>query len=360
MTCPASHVVTQADVSNGSYVNTATASSDQTEPVSSTVTVNFAVADLSLAKTVTNTTPNVLTNINFIITVTNGGPDDATGVSVIERMPNGFTFVSYTASRGTYNSSTSIWQIGNLALNESVTLTMTVRVNASGSYTNTAEIMAAQVIDPDSTPNNQVVGEDDQASVIVSPRQIPPTPTPTPPPTPVVSSNFLIPVTGFAPNVVTDMSHEPSATYIDTTVMLDIPSLSVDIPIVGVPLKDGGWNVSWLTNQAGWLQGSAFPSWSGNSVLTGHVYLSNGKPGPFVKLNQLKTGDQVIVHAYGQSYIFEVQTNAIVSPTDKSIMKHEELPWLTLVTCTNYDPKTGTYQNRFVVRAVLVKIVDDK
>jgi hypothetical protein len=41
MTCTASHVVTQADVNSGSYVNTATGDSDQTTPSTSTVTVNF-------------------------------------------------------------------------------------------------------------------------------------------------------------------------------------------------------------------------------------------------------------------------------------------------------------------------------
>jgi len=104
-----------------------------------------------------------------------------------------------------------------------------------------------------------------------------------------------------------------------------------------VPKKNGTWNVSWLENQAGWLEGSAFPSWNGNSVLTGHVYLASGLPGPFVSLNKLKFGDKIVVHAYGQKYIFEVQTNTIVDPNDKSVMKHEEKSWLTLVTCKDYD-----------------------
>jgi LPXTG-site transpeptidase (sortase) family protein len=173
------------------------------------------------------------------------------------------------------------------------------------------------------------------------------------------TGSFLIPVTGFSPNVITDMSQSPFVAYADTSIDLVIPSLSLDIPIVGVPKTDYTWNVAWLGNQAGWLEGSAFPSWKGNSVLTGHVYLSNGKPGPFAKINELKIGDQVVVSAFGQKYIFEVQTNAIVSPTDRSVMRHEERPWLTLVTCTDYDPKTGTYKSRFVVRAVLVKISSD-
>jgi LPXTG-site transpeptidase (sortase) family protein len=128
---------------------------------------------------------------------------------------------------------------------------------------------------------------------------------------------------------------------------------------VGVPKKNGTWNVSWLGNQAGWLEGSAFPSWSGNSLLTGHVYLANGLPGPFVKLNKLKYGDQIIVHAYGQKYIFEVQANEVVEPNDKTVMKHEEKSWITLVTCKDYDEKTNTYKKRVVVRAVLVKVATE-
>jgi LPXTG-site transpeptidase (sortase) family protein len=148
----------------------------------------------------------------------------------------------------------------------------------------------------------------------------------------------------------------PRETYRQTSLTLEIPSLGVNIPIVGVPLRNGEWDVSWLGRQAGWLEGSAFPSWNGNSVLTSHVYLPNGFPGPFVNLNTLKYGDQVIVHAFGQKYTFEVRTNAIVEPNDTSALKHEDKPWLTLVTCKEYDEKTNTYRKRVVVRAVLVSV----
>jgi LPXTG-site transpeptidase (sortase) family protein len=166
-----------------------------------------------------------------------------------------------------------------------------------------------------------------------------------------------VPATGFAPNVVTDLSNTPRQVYSGTGgITVEIPSLGINIPIVGVPLKNGEWNVSWLGNQAGWLEGSAFPSYNGNSVLTSHVYLSNGLPGSFVNLNQLKFGDRIIVHAYGQKYVFEVRTNTVVGPIDISIFKHEEKPWLTLVTCKEYDEKTNTYKKRAVVRAVLVMV----
>jgi LPXTG-site transpeptidase (sortase) family protein len=169
--------------------------------------------------------------------------------------------------------------------------------------------------------------------------------------------NNQLPATGFAPNEVTDLGNAPSVVYKQTGgVIVEIPSLGITLPIVGVPLKNGEWDVSWLGNQAGWLDGTAFPSWSGNSVLTSHVYGSNGLPGPFVNLNGLRYGDKIIVRAYGQTYTYEVRANMVVEPNDASIFRHEEKAWLTLVTCKEYDETTNTYGKRVVVRAVLVGV----
>jgi LPXTG-site transpeptidase (sortase) family protein len=131
------------------------------------------------------------------------------------------------------------------------------------------------------------------------------------------------------------------------------------MPVVGVPLKNGDWNVTWLGKEAGWLEGTAFPSWKGNSVITSHVYLSNGLPGPFVNLSMLKYGEKVIVHVSGQKYIYEVRSNEIVSPSDTSAFRHEEKAWLTLVTCKEYDEKTNNYRKRVVIRAVLVSVTSE-
>ena len=43
-----------------------------------------------------------------------------------------------------------------------------------------------------------------------------------------------------------------------------------------------------------------------------------------------------------------------VNPDDTSIFKHEANPWLTLVTCEQYDALSGTYLKRLVVRARLI------
>ena len=84
--------------------------------------------------------------------------------------------------------------------------------------------------------------------------------------------------------------------------------------------------------------------------------MASGLPGPFVNLNKLKFGDKIIVHAYGQKYTFEVQTNTIVDSNDTSVIKHEDKSWVTLVSCKDYDEKTRIYKNRVIVRAVLVKV----
>jgi len=182
----------------------------------------------------------------------------------------------------------------------------------------------------------------------------------TEPETSLVGSGFLIPVTGFTPNVVTTLPEQPaSSAYSSTDVWLEIPSLGVNMPVVGVPRTKEGWDVSWLWSEAGWLAGSAFPGWDGNSVLTSHVTLPNGKAGPFSALGTLKWGNKIIIHAYGISYVYEVRQNRTVTPYDSSVFKHENESWLTLITCKNYNETTDTYTNRVAVRAVLINTRED-
>ena len=138
---------------------------------------------------------------------------------------------------------------------------------------------------------------------------------------------------------------------------LEIPALKVNIPIIGVPQVSGTWDISWLGTNAGWLNGTAYPTHTGNSVLTAHVVDSNGLPGPFANLDKLKYGDQIIVQAWNQQYIYQVRETKIINSDDiKNVLKHEEAAWITLLTCRDYDAKTGTYLHHYLVRAVLIKV----
>jgi LPXTG-site transpeptidase (sortase) family protein len=167
----------------------------------------------------------------------------------------------------------------------------------------------------------------------------------------------IIPGTGFAPNRVSVLSAQTTSYAALGDLWLEIPSLGVNAAIVGVPQSSGTWDTSWLGKDAGWLNGSAFPTLAGNSVLTGHVYDAFGKPGPFAGINRLWYGSQIIVHAWGGEYIYEVRSVMQVDPTNSTaMMKHQDLPWLTLVTCRGYNADSDSYKYRILVRAVLVDV----
>jgi LPXTG-site transpeptidase (sortase) family protein len=177
---------------------------------------------------------------------------------------------------------------------------------------------------------------------------------------PVVASGFLIPVTGFAPNTVTKLDQAARQVYSPTSLTVEIPVINVKTGIVGVELKDGNWDVSWLQDQAGWLDGTAYPTWTGNSVLTAHSVNKDGKAGIFSKLKSLKNGEYIFVYNNGYRYTYKVVSNTTVKPNDISVLAHEEKAYITLITCDNYNEKTGVYLNRVAVRALLVDVSRDK
>lgn len=165
-----------------------------------------------------------------------------------------------------------------------------------------------------------------------------------------------IPATGFAPYRNTFLP-EQTFSYTQNGLWLEIPKLGIQMDIVGVPQANGEWDVTWLGTDAGWLEGSAFPTLTGNSVLTGHVWNADNTAGPFRNIDSLWYGDKVIVHAWDEDYIYEVRSVSQVKPYNTAAMlKHEDLAWLTLVTCRNYDENTDEYKHRILVRAVLIEV----
>jgi LPXTG-site transpeptidase (sortase) family protein len=169
-----------------------------------------------------------------------------------------------------------------------------------------------------------------------------------------------LPETGFAPHRVTDLPAQPAGkTYSAMDAMwLEVPKLGLaGLPIVGVPLTEDGWDLTWLSGQAGWLEGTAYPTWAGNTAITGHTYLADGTPGPFVNLFSLFWGDEIVIHANGQRYVYQVREVRLVWADDLSVLRHETYDWLTLITCKEFNELTGEYNYRVVVRAVLVSVL---
>ncbi len=173
-----------------------------------------------------------------------------------------------------------------------------------------------------------------------------------------IDSSTILPNSGFAPGKITPLAKQPiEKAYTITDLILEIPSLGVRTSIVGIPQIDNEWDVSWLGKKAGYLYGSAYPTWEGNTVITGHVWNADNTAGIFANLKTLKYGDQFSIHAYGKVYTYEVRENKQVNARNAiTVFKSEKYDWVTLLTCEGYNPKGDTYTSRRMVRAVLIDV----
>jgi uncharacterized repeat protein (TIGR01451 family) len=158
-------------------------SEDDQASVQITPTVPYAYptpistyADLSLSKSVSNTTPQVGANVVYSVTVYNSGPLSAGNVTVKDILPNGVSYVTSSASQGSYNSGNGIWTVGTLNSGASANIQITVTANQTGSITNVAEVCSSDKPDPDSTPCNNNPNEDDYGTATINPHQNPPPP----------------------------------------------------------------------------------------------------------------------------------------------------------------------------------------
>ena len=95
----------------------------------------------------------------------------------------------------------------------------------------------------------------------------------------------------------------------------------------------------------------------GDSVLTRHVWNADNTAGPFRYINTLWWGGQMIVHSGGAQYVSAVHSVMPISPVNTAAMlKHNELPWIALVTSRGYNEATHTYKYRKLVQAMQVAV----
>jgi uncharacterized repeat protein (TIGR01451 family) len=126
---------------------------------STNVTVPSTPTTIGLTKTASTSTPNVGQRFHYTLIVTNNGSTTATGVQVVDHIPAGLTFNSYTASQGTYNSATGIWNVGTLISGAVATLQLFVTPTASVAGTtviNTATTAGQSATAPISVPLSPV------------------------------------------------------------------------------------------------------------------------------------------------------------------------------------------------------------
>jgi tungstate transport system substrate-binding protein len=120
-------------------------------------------ADLGVTSTVDNEAPEEGDTITYTISLTNNGPDEATHIELTEVLPAGLTYVSNSASQGTYDSTSGVWAVESLADGASATLNITATVNAGAGNTTatiTAIVTKADQDDPVADNNSASRSED--------------------------------------------------------------------------------------------------------------------------------------------------------------------------------------------------------
>ena len=203
-------------------------------------------ADLSVTKSASTTNPNVGTNVTFTVNVSNAGPTNASGVVVADALPSGFTLVGVpTSSAGTYAA--GVWTVGALGSGATQTLTITASVNASGDYTNIAQLTASNQADPNSTPNNNNPAEDDQSAAPLTPTPVADIAVTKTGPAQVAggasvtytvtvvnngpsSANNVV-VTDTFPSALTGVTASNSGVVTSSTVTWTLPTLAVGTPV---------------------------------------------------------------------------------------------------------------------------------
>jgi hypothetical protein len=123
---------------------------------------------------------------------------------------------------------------------------------------------------------------------------------------------------------------------------------TVEVPPIGDPM------------QAGWYRYGPTPGERGPAVVLGHVN-GNGEDGIFADLDELTTGDQIIVtRDDGRTAVFTVTRTARVPKTafpTESVYGDTEGAELRLITCGGtFDESRDSYRDNIIVYAVLAEI----
>jgi LPXTG-site transpeptidase (sortase) family protein len=123
---------------------------------------------------------------------------------------------------------------------------------------------------------------------------------------------------------------------------------SLEIPKIGeiTPIFEG-ITLTVIDHGPGHWPGSAMPGQLGNSVFPGHRVTHTH---PFLNLDLLTPGDQIIFHMPGWDYVYKVTGTQIVFPTDLWVTNPTPTPTVTLIAC---HPKHSAAQ-RIVVKGNLV------
>ena len=134
-----------------------------------------------------------------------------------------------------------------------------------------------------------------------------------------------------------------------------VPALDLDRPVVPVLINDGAWEMEALTDDIGWLTTTGQqPGGDLALTLAGHVNISLGRSGPFLRLGELAPGDRVIYRLHGTDYVYSVVGQTTVKPEEVQALYVQDGEKLLLVTCSSWSYFWGHYARRIIVTTELV------
>lgn len=137
---------------------------------------------------------------------------------------------------------------------------------------------------------------------------------------------------------------------------LSMPAVNVTVNVTEAWIRGQTWDFSTFTDAAGHFQLTAYPGSGGNVVIGAHYELANFVPGPFINLDQLQIGDQIVVTYQGHTYTYQVTRTLLVDPSDVSVVYPTPTETLTLITCYTYSASVQRYTQRYVLQASLVSV----
>lgn len=207
----------------------------------------------------------------------------------------------------------------------------------------------------------------------------PPSPMLLPSDQPTVQPTTVQPTpTIFVPGLLVDADLDLRAGPVDVPLELQIPSLKVNAPVLGVgvtsenvmdspkgPIDDAVWHTAF------WYRGSGIPGDVGTATIAGHVNDPLGRPEIFAHLEELHPGDLIIIHVkntnidirfiVNQTKVYSVQESsdplvlAQIFGTGPVVGTEPQpapdgLSHLTLITCAGYIVN-GQFDHHTVVYA---------
>jgi sortase A len=137
----------------------------------------------------------------------------------------------------------------------------------------------------------------------------------------------------------------PADPYAPTPIVqigtIDIPKIQLVHPVFQ------GITLTVIDHGPGHWPGTAMPCGVGNAVFPGHRVTHTH---PFLNLDLLSPGDQIVFHMKGHDCVYSVTSTQIVQPTDMWVVDQTQQKTVTLIAC---HPKHSAAQ-RIVVKGKLI------